>query len=136
MIRRPPRSTRTDTLFPYTTLFRSGSSDCSISIFRRRGGGKDRDFFVNFLSEAVVPRSTHSRVDPEDLSVRPFCVGSHAFPIEIWIIVVVDEALPFGPDFLGMIGSAGLFVSIAAELRLGYECVCTCSSRCWPGPYN
>src|SRR3546814_566083 len=25
MIRRPPRSTRTDTLFPYTTLFRSGS---------------------------------------------------------------------------------------------------------------
>src|SRR3546814_10594121 len=27
MIRRPPRSTRTDTLFPYTTLFRS----CSVS---------------------------------------------------------------------------------------------------------
>src|SRR3546814_17310487 len=26
MIRRPPRSTRTDTLFPYTTLFRSGRS--------------------------------------------------------------------------------------------------------------
>src|SRR3546814_18838172 len=26
MIRRPPRSTRTDTLFPYTTLFRSLSS--------------------------------------------------------------------------------------------------------------
>src|SRR3546814_11968060 len=25
MIRRPPRSTRTDTLFPYTTLFRSSS---------------------------------------------------------------------------------------------------------------
>src|SRR3546814_13106361 len=27
MIRRPPRSTRTDTLFPYTTLFRSESPD-------------------------------------------------------------------------------------------------------------
>src|SRR3546814_1794724 len=27
MIRRPPRSTRTDTLFPYTTLFRSTSSE-------------------------------------------------------------------------------------------------------------
>src|SRR3546814_6673914 len=26
MIRRPPRSTRTDTLFPYTTLFRSDLS--------------------------------------------------------------------------------------------------------------
>src|SRR3546814_2863827 len=28
MIRRPPRSTRTDTLFPYTTLFRS--ADCRV----------------------------------------------------------------------------------------------------------
>src|SRR3546814_16984493 len=27
MIRRPPRSTRTDTLFPYTTLFRSDLED-------------------------------------------------------------------------------------------------------------
>src|SRR3546814_13384472 len=27
MIRRPPRSTRTDTLFPYTTLFRSAQFD-------------------------------------------------------------------------------------------------------------
>src|SRR3546814_6909740 len=27
MIRRPPRSTRTDTLFPYTTLFRSADRD-------------------------------------------------------------------------------------------------------------
>src|SRR3546814_15526411 len=27
MIRRPPRSTRTDTLFPYTTLFRSLDAD-------------------------------------------------------------------------------------------------------------
>src|SRR3546814_14384373 len=28
MIRRPPRSTRTDTLFPYTTLFRSDHAAC------------------------------------------------------------------------------------------------------------
>src|SRR3546814_11981317 len=27
MVRRPPRSTRTDTLFPYTTLFRSGGKN-------------------------------------------------------------------------------------------------------------
>src|SRR3546814_5562487 len=39
MIRRPPRSTRTDTLFPYTTLFRSTSPDgigssscCSVAV--------------------------------------------------------------------------------------------------------
>src|SRR3546814_6983290 len=34
MIRRPPRSTRTDTLFPYTTLFRSR--------LRAEGGGADQ----------------------------------------------------------------------------------------------
>src|SRR3546814_2397534 len=30
MIRRPPRSTRTDTLFPYTTLFRSHASNARV----------------------------------------------------------------------------------------------------------
>src|SRR3546814_9759844 len=35
MIRRPPRSTRTDTLFPYTTLFRSGDT-IEIDIPERR----------------------------------------------------------------------------------------------------
>src|SRR3546814_6364860 len=30
MIRRPPRSTRTDTLFPYTTLFRSRPRDLDL----------------------------------------------------------------------------------------------------------
>src|SRR3546814_18003902 len=32
MIRRPPRSTRTDTLFPYTTLFRSMNHPSEISL--------------------------------------------------------------------------------------------------------
>src|SRR3546814_15196106 len=32
MIRRPPRSTRTDTLFPYTTLFRSDIPDLPLVI--------------------------------------------------------------------------------------------------------
>src|SRR3546814_8262658 len=31
MIRRPPRSTRTDTLVPYTTLFRSDGAPCSVA---------------------------------------------------------------------------------------------------------
>src|SRR3546814_7554247 len=35
MIRRPPRSTRTDTLFPYTTLFRSVSEARLPHIVRR-----------------------------------------------------------------------------------------------------
>src|SRR3546814_11312563 len=44
MIRRPPRSTRTDTLFPYTTLFRSvdefersGIGQLRTSVFRHPG---------------------------------------------------------------------------------------------------
>src|SRR3546814_11263475 len=36
MIRRPPRSTRTDTLFPYTTLFRSGAIVAVTLIYRQR----------------------------------------------------------------------------------------------------
>src|SRR3546814_5470920 len=36
MIRRPPRSTRTDTLFPYTTLFRSSRSGTRARTDRRR----------------------------------------------------------------------------------------------------
>src|SRR3546814_7837010 len=39
MIRRPPRSTRTDTLFPYTTLFRSQRSERAGD----RGAKKDQE---------------------------------------------------------------------------------------------
>src|SRR3546814_9417040 len=35
MIRRPPRSTRTDTLFPYTTLFRSHLFAQNLELFQR-----------------------------------------------------------------------------------------------------
>src|SRR3546814_13235731 len=42
MIRRPPRSTRTDTLFPYTTLFRS---------LRRWQAARLRDSFAHFLAD-------------------------------------------------------------------------------------
>src|SRR3546814_18133377 len=38
MIQRPPRSTRTDTLFPYTTLFRSGPAGEPDPRQRRRRG--------------------------------------------------------------------------------------------------
>src|SRR3546814_1816796 len=39
MIRRPPRSTRTDTLFPYTTLFRS-SREPHHQLVQRQAGEK------------------------------------------------------------------------------------------------
>src|SRR3546814_1022688 len=41
MIRRPPRATRTDTLFPYTTLFRSGLGDIEGAV--SRDGGYEAD---------------------------------------------------------------------------------------------
>src|SRR3546814_5275938 len=61
MIRRPPRSTRTDTLFPYTTLFRSS----------RHEGHNERDRHV---PEDVRPQG-HDRGegidDPADEAVAP-----------------------------------------------------------------
>src|SRR3546814_12407769 len=57
MIRRPPRSTRTDTLFPYTTLFRSLNL-----------GGKGA---VDQQSHRPVPKRKVARItlaaDPESL---------------------------------------------------------------------
>src|SRR3546814_1011716 len=45
MIRRPPRSTRTDTLFPYTTRFRSGDAEAYLrDDDRQRDGAVDRAF--------------------------------------------------------------------------------------------
>src|SRR3546814_13962106 len=46
MIRPPPRSTRTDTLFPYTTLFRS------------LGGNAVSLLLLGTLAGAVYPRAT------------------------------------------------------------------------------
>src|SRR3546814_2814410 len=48
MIRRPPRSTRTDTLFPYTTLFRAildqpEQPRTRIALLRQRGQRADLD---------------------------------------------------------------------------------------------
>src|SRR3546814_7736466 len=53
MIRRPPRSTRTDTLFPYTTLFRSPPDKGEDAA---RGGALRRSLLVGL--PAVHPRPT------------------------------------------------------------------------------
>src|SRR3546814_3577696 len=65
MIRRPPRSTRTDTLFPYTTLFRS-----DISFTNLRGSDHALDFGVISLSaQGYRYRSTRT-VAPEPPMTR------------------------------------------------------------------
>src|SRR3546814_15979619 len=56
MIRRPPRSTRTDTLFPYTTLFRSRFEHL-LQQFADASASADRTagiFFVFFTGVGVV----------------------------------------------------------------------------------
>src|SRR3546814_4694429 len=50
MIRRPPRSTRTDTLLPYTTLFRSGSCRSQQS-HRRHGPDPDEQFLLHHRAQ-------------------------------------------------------------------------------------
>src|SRR3546814_9233381 len=57
MIRRPPRSTRTDTLFPYTTLFRSGffvdtdgKKGLSGKVVTRAGASLARAFIAGTIS--------------------------------------------------------------------------------------
>src|SRR3546814_5709685 len=63
MIRRPPRSTRTDTLFPYTTLFRS---KVGRGIERRRKevlAGHEHDHIIGRILELRLIRFGAQRVD-------------------------------------------------------------------------
>src|SRR3546814_15220189 len=56
MIRRPPRSTRTDTLFPYTTLFRSVDPDSwTIHIGPMAVHGGSADYDINFKDIDEAP---------------------------------------------------------------------------------
>src|SRR3546814_8585852 len=54
MIRRPPRSTRTDTLFPYTTLFRSPAVD-------RQPQRREDSAWPAARDGAAAPRRRHGR---------------------------------------------------------------------------
>src|SRR3546814_5487190 len=74
MIRRPPRSTRTDTLFPYTTLFRSGHHGCGSSSAERPGdfgGGElhDRDRRGTAGDHADVAAHLHADADLGDAAL-------------------------------------------------------------------
>src|SRR3546814_10834466 len=77
MIRRPPRSTRTDTPFPYTTLFRSsrdrGAAGCVAFGRDRQEGGADRLQAGRAVSyETVGEEAGHNGGDD----------GAHAVPAD------------------------------------------------------
>src|SRR3546814_10295382 len=72
MIRRPPRSTRTDTLFPYTTLFRSHY------LSRSASGGCTRDFLFTLGTEGTLPvmkKESHNALLLPNLRRRRFIEG-------------------------------------------------------------
>src|SRR5689334_24678208 len=65
MIRRPPRST----LFPYTTLFRSGERDEHGGSARREGAQRERDPVVGGDRKSTRLNSSHSSI-----SYAVFCL--------------------------------------------------------------
>src|SRR3546814_12908208 len=66
MIRRPPRSTRTDTLFPYTTLFRSTNYGVDFPMFSKLvATGEGRHPLYSALIEAQ-PKATPADEDMRD----------------------------------------------------------------------
>src|SRR3546814_13135604 len=65
MIRRPPRSTRTDTLFPYTTLFRS-----PVPQERNNPPQGGQDLFLDFIEQRLMPRvNERFKVDQDQRSL-------------------------------------------------------------------
>src|SRR3546814_18439874 len=110
MIRRPPRSTRTDTLFPYTTLFRSDEQP-------------DRHARVYLLQIAPPSRSDvetyqNIRDSLDQLSGR--INGAHA-DIDWVPIRYVNRGYP-----------RDALAGRSEERRVGKECVSTCRSRWSP----
>src|SRR3546814_2943957 len=68
MIRRPPRSTRTDTLFPYTTLFRARCLclhiDAGSAVFQFRYPGRERGCVIpfNYGRRCIHCAAFHARI--------------------------------------------------------------------------
>src|SRR3546814_2143912 len=78
MKRRPPRSTRTDTLVPYTTLFRSRMSKAAVKPAKKSFA----DFDMDAMDFSAVPANTEFKaagrfqrlplddIDPDPTQVR------------------------------------------------------------------
>src|SRR3546814_2739473 len=103
MRRRPPRSTRTDTLFPYTTLFRSAAAErqppCAARAavhYREHGEGHGKN-----------ARKGHINANHEGSSHR----STHHCPGRWWLIVDLEGIIPclVTPDLIP--GSAVSVVS-------------------------
>src|SRR3546814_14083564 len=74
MIRRPPRSTRTDTLFPYTTLFRSNMLESSIM-----ADPSELELLIKAVDEGALPCTAVRR--GEDGDCRYWGVSTSGHPL-------------------------------------------------------
>src|SRR3546814_11922488 len=93
-IRRPPRSTRTDTLFPYTTLFRSVFRAASIKTAEAAKviENAQRDINIAFMNEIAqifgkIGLSVHDVLDAANtkwnfLRFAPGLVGGHCIGVD------------------------------------------------------
>src|SRR3546814_15316382 len=116
MIRRPPRSTRTDTLFPYTTLFRS-----------LLDGLKERaEHLVASLSPQPLPLTTLTQVLrgllAENISLKEFRRIAAAISVAAQKTVDADEIIELIRPELGALIKIG-------RARVGKESVSTCRYR-------
>src|SRR3546814_19227862 len=112
MIRRPPRSTRTDTLFPYTTLFRSPRAD-PVS-------GRGTQARMVSMATAISDKRQDLVGSLEALDTRLRWLSS-------WTI---HNANHIRPKRDGL--KAGGHQARSEERRVGKECVRTWSSRLSP----
>src|SRR3546814_17200034 len=103
MIRRPPRSTRTDTLFPYTTLFRSLLARATVDVdgeLVAHGAGRqeDRGLLVQQLRRHLA-EAVHTGIVAA-LLVADRCLGhgeAHGFRrLRLGVAVEVDDLLRHG----------------------------------------
>src|SRR3546814_3562083 len=92
MIRRPPRSTRTDTLFPYTTLFRSKSPGTPIRKRATRQGATAANSgeAPNWLPDQTATIVATSRKDSEPPNV---CARSEEHTSELQSLMRISYAV-------------------------------------------
>src|SRR3546814_13073333 len=112
MIRRPPRSTRTDTLFPYTTLFRSFSANNQEGVGNRQAASGGRCTIAPGKYFDGTGR-IEARQDRRLVHAR-----GNAAPLR------AADSSGLGPP-QGTEDPQGR----AEERRVGKECVRTCSTR-------
>src|SRR3546814_20220670 len=95
MIRRPPRSTRTDTLFPYPTLFRSHRVEQDEARLTGLGDGTSRAFRL----EQLGTRLMRAREDHDFRIVALSAVAARAAPALARWVTDAPDAMPTSSSY-------------------------------------